>query len=792
MKSTKKKVILSVCLAALFACIAVVSGVMLALNLNKHSKPDAVSTAATGPETLTTPAKMKLTTDRTSLTPGCSVTIHVSLSIVDTGVWYAAQSVLAPINEDGTINYELAQYFSIDQSSIKNPTIIAVEKGDYALISKLSSYTAEVSDWFNRYNSEDIATKQGTGIFFYISKSGSASLETNNDFEFEFVLKVSDSFPLDQYDSVSFGLSPAYTRNFFTTIPDDAHSSNQKDYTAQENTYSSNILSYAAKKANTEAEIDSIKIVVDVKGDPTTEEYVIEADDFVGGNYDLALPETSDLDLLVFYPKMKDGSENATVKAGATASQNGTPATLTELAQDGTEIKVSGTNRYLYIQATPEDGNTTNRKVYTVKLTFKYARLINLTATSEGFADTSITKYDLDLEPTNGEFDPDTFSYTAYVPEGTTDTTVTPTLAVDYGTSTSIRVVKDGAYQIVGNKVSVNNEAELYLRGIENGDKISFELTAQDGSTQTYDITFEIVTTDTSLKEVKATGNTSGKDIPNNEEKAEEEGKDYYFRVADTPAEAKLTITPNDENAKVEIKKVGSDEFEEFDPDKVYDLGEYIVKVTASAGNSKEYTLVLEKFDGFELKAGSDFALIALVEDTNTYGETVHYRRTYEELDWTHGIDDVNLERYVLGEIVAGTTLTALTNDFLKVDQICVYTADGTLIFDGANGGIVSGHADDLVCTSWKVVYGSGATADIIYVSVLGDVNGDGEITAKDSSDISTHIIKDTIRAFDFLEVQLAAYLSNEGAILAKDASNVSAIVIREDRTINEYLRVNQ
>ncbi|MDE6677270.1 MAG: cadherin-like beta sandwich domain-containing protein, partial [Clostridia bacterium] len=374
--------------------------------------------------------------------------------------------------------------------------------------------------------------------------------------------------------------------------------------------------------------IDSIKIVVDVKdadGDPDIEQYVIGADDFVNGNYDLALPETDDLDLLVYYPEMKDGSEGATVKAGATNQQSTAPASYTTLTKDGVNITVSGTNRYLYIHATPEDGNTDNVKIYTVKLTFKYARLNNLTATSTGYADTSITKCDLDLESTNGVFDPDTFAYTAYVPEGTTDTTVTPTLAVDYGTSTSIKVIKDGAYQIVGNKVNVNNEAELYLRGIQNNDKLSFELTAQDGSKKTYEITFEIVTTDTSLKEVIVFGNPSGKEIPNNEEKvAEDDDIDYFYSVAED--KVKITITPNDENAKVEIAKVGEDgtvgEFEEYDPndtDKLYELGKYVIKVTASAGNSEEYTLVLEKFDGFELVAGSDFALVALVEETNTY-----------------------------------------------------------------------------------------------------------------------------------------------------------------------------
>lgn len=777
MKNTKKKVILSVCLAALFACIAVVSGVMLALNLSK-SESNIASLATTDPDSLVTASKMKLTSDVDSITPGGTFTVHVTFTSRSNRNWDSLQALLVPVDTDGNPIFELCQYFKLVSS--KKPNRLS---GD----DSFDGYTMNVTDKFDytRFGDED------TGLFFSMFTDGNDE-PTSKNCEFEATVQVLEGLPIDE--DITFNLNIKCPTNFITTTA--IGTPKQKDYETAGD-FSANDLKFGTRNANTKAEIDSIKFELDVK------DYVIKSQNGAGVEYcfdtdnycEITLDATSDLDLLVYYPTMKEDSVGATVKAGATASKTAAPATLTALTEDGVNITVSGTNRYLYILATPEDGNTANVKVYTVQLTFTYARLSNLTATSTGFADTSITKCDLDLEATDGVFDPDTFAYTAFVPEGTTDTTVTPTLAVDYGTSTSIKVVKDGAYQIVGNKVNVNSEAELYLRNIENNDKLSFELTAQDGSKKTYEITFEIVTTDTSLKEVIVIGNPSGKEIPNNADKvAEDDDIDYFYSSVED--EVKITITPNDGNAKVEIAKVGEDGavggFENYDPDKVYDLGEYIIKVTASAGNSEEYTLVLEKFDGFRLKDGHDFDLIALVADINEYSVSVKYRRTYTELGWTHGLDDLGVSKYVLGEIVIRTKLSGLVDNFSasQAGKICVYMADETLIYDGANGGIVSGYADENVCTGWKIVYGSGSTADIIYVSVLGDVDCDGLITTTDGSTINGYVIGR--ESFDDLEVRLAAHVENDGFITTTDAADLNTIIIgTKGDSIEDYFRAN-
>ena len=719
--------------------------------------------------------------------------IKIAFSAPAGAVWYAMQTTIAPLTADGTaIDRDIAQYLSLDATQTKLPARLAMENGDFSM--PFNSYAPSVHDKFSE-------TDGNLGILFLAAKGLGGSMNTDVEMNFEITLKLAENAPIDTIDSLTFGISPEYPDNFITTIPSESQANNQTDYTTDESTYASNRLTFSLREANTEAEIESIKLKVDTQdetGNPDFEEYLINSTDFVSGNYALTLPDTDDLNLTVFYPTMKTGSEGATVKAGATSSSTAVPASLTALTEEGVDITVSGTNRILYVQATPEDGNTANQKIYKITLTFTYARLSNLIATSSGFTDTSITKFDLELGE-SGVFDPDTFEYIAYVPEGTTSTEVKPTLATDYGIATTVRVVKDGNYTMLGGSTSVNNESSLFLQNISNNEKISFELTAQDGTTKkTYKITFEIVTTDTSLDSIVVKGNTSDAEIPNNEEKAQELGKDYYYSIGDDPAQAKITITTTDENATVEIAKVGEDgtvgEYTEYDPNAVYDVGEYVIKVTASAGNSEEYTLVLDQFDGFELDENSEFALIALIEDTTESGKTVHYRRTYEELNWVHGVNDRNVERYVLGEIVAGATLTDLVANFssAQLNKINVYANDGAIIYEGNNGGIVSGNAGLTICTGWKIQYGTGAAADIIYVSILGDVSGDGRIRMADAADIGSYVAGNQGITFEDLEVKLAAYIGNNGSISMRDSANISSIVAgNAGVTIETYLRKN-
>ncbi len=221
MKSTKK-VILSACLAALFACVALVSGVMLGLSLNKSTRPDSSSLATTSPDTITTPAKLKLTSDSTGITPGGSIVIKIAFSAPAGAVWYAMQTTIAPLTADGTaIDRDIAQYLSLDATQTKLPARLAMENGDFSM--PFNSYAPSVHDKFSE-------TDGNLGILFLAAKGLGGSMNTDVEMNFEITLKLAENAPIDTIDSLTFGISPEYPDNFITTIPSESQANNQTDY----------------------------------------------------------------------------------------------------------------------------------------------------------------------------------------------------------------------------------------------------------------------------------------------------------------------------------------------------------------------------------------------------------------------------------------------------------------------------------------------------------------------------------------------------------------------------------
>ena len=118
-----------------------------------------------------------------------------------------------------------------------------------------------------------------------------------------------------------------------------------------------------------------------------------------------------------------------------------------------------------------------------------------------------------------------------------------------------------------------------------------------------------------------------------------------------------------------------------------------------------------------------------------------------------------------------------------------LYNASGELIYDfgtvtekyaafADNGNVVP------VATGWYVRYGSEVSYDTVYVSVLGDVDGDGLITSADVSMVNSVIVGNV--TLESLEFRLAASVSNSGRIGAADASAINAIIIGLAR-IEEY-----
>jgi len=161
-----------------------------------------------------------------------------------------------------------------------------------------------------------------------------------------------------------------------------------------------------------------------------------------------------------------------------------------------------------------------------------------------------------------------------------------------------------------------------------------------------------------------------------------------------------------------------------------------------------------------------------------------YYRRTYTEKGWVHGKDDTDFERVVLGNIAAYTTVGDFLENFAadQLDSIRVYNGEGDLIFDCGKpaDGVTNADLYDenkyLVGTGWRITFGKDEDiADVVYVSVLGDLNGDGKVNALDVVPIGDHI-KET-KVLEDAEKKLAAILRNSGTITASDISALGAVI---------------
>lgn len=204
-----------------------------------------------------------------------------------------------------------------------------------------------------------------------------------------------------------------------------------------------------------------------------------------------------------------------------------------------------------------------------------------------------------------------------------------------------------------------------------------------------------------------------------------------------------------------------------------------------------EGILTVSGGDALKLAEDSTFAFQYLRVEQDE-DDIYYYRDTYDAHNYVHGKDDTNFNKVILGNIKAYTSVNDFINglDATQLNKIRIYNKDNELIFD-------CGHAaegiDEMdlydpdsyaVGTGWRVVYGLDEDmADVVYVSVLGDIDGDGYVMSEDMSSISRYIMD--LEEFNE-EMMFAALIENFGFISAEDISIIGR-VIREEELIEDH-----
>lgn len=152
------------------------------------------------------------------------------------------------------------------------------------------------------------------------------------------------------------------------------------------------------------------------------------------------------------------------------------------------------------------------------------------------------------------------------------------------------------------------------------------------------------------------------------------------------------------------------------------------------------------------------------------------YRRTYKELNIKHGTDDVEQDSFVLGQVSPRTKIAEFISNFVEGQEINIklYNQRDQLVYDGADSENPVKNANASVGTGWYIDYSG---KEKIYISVLGDLNGDGTIAAVDITTVR-RIIKSANQTADYAEhVLLSAYINNRGTINATDITVIRRFI---------------
>ena len=167
-------------------------------------------------------------------------------------------------------------------------------------------------------------------------------------------------------------------------------------------------------------------------------------------------------------------------------------------------------------------------------------------------------------------------------------------------------------------------------------------------------------------------------------------------------------------------------------------------------------------------------------------------RQNYKENNLTHAVNDyeksmiVNNGKLILGNIGVNTSINTLIGNInFSRNHIKIYNNKNQLVYDKGNSvaGINASYYDNgrefAVGTGWKIetYTDSGVIIETIYLSVLGDVNGDGRISASDVAYLRQIASDNALYESLSVEKKLASMVINKGNVTSADAEIVRNVV---------------
>ncbi len=163
-------------------------------------------------------------------------------------------------------------------------------------------------------------------------------------------------------------------------------------------------------------------------------------------------------------------------------------------------------------------------------------------------------------------------------------------------------------------------------------------------------------------------------------------------------------------------------------------------------------------------------------------------RVSYKDKGLIHGDNDSNVNvvdgkaNYYMGNISPNTSVNKfISNLVYEKTQIQIYNSKGTIIYDKGNASVneeLLNNGKELeVGTGWYIEYSKDGETERITLSVLGDVNGDGRISASDVTYLRQIASDNALYESLSVEKKLASMVINKGNVTSADAEIVRNVV---------------
>lgn len=588
MKNVSKRVWLIV-LIAFFVVCTLLFGTQIKSNVT-----DPTAVAADG-------TTVTIEADKTDVVPGDTVALTIKLKNTRTDQsWFNVAVRLGPVNT----------------ADMKTP--LSTEIGQH-----LSATVPMFQDMslYSRYNNQSSVDFVNTstirrGIYLSCSDLGSNPLKCDNELVFTTSLTIKETIDVSSF---TLGVQ-VYNQNYTQVyLPP----SGQKIKDMATTTLSANTVTFNLGVASDDATLSGLKV-----GHDTANQNAIPA------LADEMTYNTSSANrTLKVQPTANDAG--ATIKIGTGSAANATTAVASGATAD---VTLTGGTTDVYMVVTAADGTTT--KTYKLTVNSGYARLQNVNVSTNSAI----------RPPKNGlgtvTFNPETATYTVFVPSDATTATFTPTIPTNYGIQTSIKAEATNCTAAS----TVNSGSGLTVSNIGNNASLKLTVTAADGTTKPYTFNFTKVSTDTELTSVKMIGKGQTTEYTSDDAKKATD-EDFYFGL---PYECNYTgtfvIEKNNSLATVTVDGNPYSTTAEFTNKLVN------IVVTAEAGNSRTYKARVAKSVlsasflslGFSTTGSNNYADVFSAAEYNSANNT--FTKT---INVSEGVSNV----FIGGTVTNGATV---------------------------------------------------------------------------------------------------------------------------------------